>query len=255
MLIPRLIPKLMPRLRRAEADPPFVTIHHVGQSFEVTVKRHPRARRYSLRQSNRDGEIILTLPARGRLESAKSFAQSQASWIATRVMRKPARIPFSAGALVPYGDVPHRIVHRPAPRGVVTPATDANGDFILAVYGEAAHVSRRAKDFLKKEAKKALDIAVLKHTQALGVPARKITVKDTISRWGSCSPDGRLNFSWRLIMAPPFVLDYLAAHEVAHLKELNHSARYWRIVEKLDPNWRAAEAWLTKQGMELHRYG
>jgi predicted metal-dependent hydrolase len=109
-------------------------------------------------------------------------------------------------------------------------------------------------DFLKREARRDLDEAVLRHAQKLGVTARRIVLKDTTSRWGSCSISGTLNFSWRLILAPSFVLDYLAAHEVTHLKEHNHSARYWALLEMLYPDIEKAESWLKRHGVDLHRY-
>ena len=116
------------------------------------------------------------------------------------------------------------------------------------------YVLRRIRDFLKKQASQDLDKAVERFTSALGIPARRISLKDTTSRWGSCSSSGRLNFSWRLILAPAHVLEYLAAHEVAHLKELNHSVRYWRVVASLYPDYKQAEAWLKRHGTSLHRY-
>jgi len=105
------------------------------------------------------------------------------------------------------------------------------------------------------EAKRDLAAAVKRHTDALGIPARSITVRDTRSRWGSCSAQGSLNFSWRLVLAPPFVLDYLAAHEVAHLKEMNHSPQFWRVAHALCPRLEEAERWLKRNGADLHRYG
>ncbi len=250
-----MILRLIPLLRRAAPDPEFVTVAHGGETFSLRVTRHQRARRYSLRFSARTHEIILTLPARGSLRAAATFAQSQAGWIAARVQRAPERIPFADGAAIPVRGELTRIVHQPAPRGVATLARDESGAPVLLIRGEAAHVARRVRDFLAREARRDLDLAVQKHARALGIAARKIAVKDTVSRWGSCSSAGRLSFSWRLIMAPPFVLDYLAAHETAHLQQMNHSQRFWRIVASLDPRWREAERWLSHEGAALHRYG
>lgn len=250
-----MISRLIPLLRRVAPDPEHVSIAHGGQSFPVRVTRHARARRFSLRLSAKTHEIILTLPARGSLRSAIAFAKSQSAWIAGKVLRAPERVAFADGARIPFRGVEHLIVHRPAPRGVVTPARNGAGEPILAVYGDAAHIHRRVCDFLAREAKRDLAAAVQRHSSALGIEARRIAVKDTVSRWGSCSAAGRLSFSWRLIMAPPYVLDYLAAHETAHLKEMNHSYRFWRIVAGLDPHWREAERWLSREGGALHRYG
>ena len=125
----------------------------------------------------------------------------------------------------------------------------------ICVAGDAPHVSRRAGDFLKREAKRDLEAACRRYAEAAGVKIKRITVRDQSSRWGSCSTTGVLSFSWRLILAPPFVLDYLAAHEVAHLVEMNHSRRFWRLVERLCPGMQRAKAWLDAHGTDLHRYG
>jgi predicted metal-dependent hydrolase len=111
------------------------------------------------------------------------------------------------------------------------------------------------RDFLKAEAKRDLAAASRKYAALLGVTIRSISVRDTASRWGSCSYQGALSYSWRLIFAPPFVLDYLAAHELAHRLELNHSKRYWKIVDGVFTERKRAESWLRANGAQLHRYG
>ena len=126
---------------------------------------------------------------------------------------------------------------------------------MLAVTCDTPHVARRVREFLEREARKDLARAVRKYTTALGVTAKRIAVRDTKTRWGSCSAKGCLSFSWRLILAPHYVLDYLAAHEVAHLKEMNHSHRFWRELHRLCPRTEEAERWLKRHGTELHRYG
>jgi predicted metal-dependent hydrolase len=140
-------------------------------------------------------------------------------------------------------------------RGTVWAETDDDGTAFLCVAGGALHVARRVTDFLKREAKRDLAAATRRHAAALGVAIERIGVRDTATRWGSCSADGALSYSWRLVLAPAFVLDYLAAHEVAHRRELNHSARFWRLVDQLVPDRRRAEAWLKAHGNSLHRYG
>jgi predicted metal-dependent hydrolase len=126
---------------------------------------------------------------------------------------------------------------------------------MLCVAGGEAHVARRVHDYLKREAKRDLEAASKTAAQALGVTIGRVSIRDQASRWGSCSTTGVLSYSWRLILAPPFVLDYLAAHEVAHLVEMNHSRRFWRLVERIYPDLRRAKAWLDTHGSELHRYG
>lgn len=164
-------------------------------------------------------------------------------------------VPFAPGALVPLRGQPHQIVHQPEARGTVWTQADAAGNPALLVAGEAPHVARRIADHLKREARRDITAAVRRYARALGVEIGRITLRDTASRWGSCSAKGDLSFSWRLILAPPFVLDYLAAHEVAHRLELNHGPAFWRTVEGIYPARREAEAWLRHHGASLHRYG
>ncbi len=126
---------------------------------------------------------------------------------------------------------------------------------LLCVAGERAHLSRRLHDFLKREARRDLTEASRRYAAALDVSIGRITLRDTASRWGSCSSSGALSYSWRLIFAPPFVLDYLAAHEIAHRREMNHGPRFWKAVDMLYPDRERAERWLKVHGPELHRYG
>jgi hypothetical protein len=146
-------------------------------------------------------------------------------------------------------------VHRRNERGTVWAESDLAGNRLLCVAGEAAHVNRRVSDFFKREAERDLQAASRRYAAKLGVAVKRISVRDQSSRWGSCSNTGVLSFSWRLILAPPFVLDYLAAHEVAHLVELNHSPRFWRLVGRLYQDADRAKVWLDVHGTDLHRYG
>ncbi|MDJ1158816.1 SprT family zinc-dependent metalloprotease [Chelatococcus sp. SYSU_G07232] len=241
--------------RRAAPDPDHISVVHGGELFRVAVRRRAAARRFTLRVSNATGEIVLTLPVGGDLKAATRFVEAHGAWIAARLQRLPERILLRPGDTVPLRGVPHRILHRVGERGPVAAGTDGEGRAVIAVSGEAPHVPRRVRDFLRREAERDLAEAVARHTAALGRRGRAITVRDTTSRWGSCTASGRLNFSWRLILAPPFVLDYLAAHEVAHLAEMNHSHRFWRVVHGLCPRTQEAERWLKRHGAELHRYG
>jgi predicted metal-dependent hydrolase len=241
--------------RRVPADPAHVRVQHAGRAFQVALRRRPTAKRITLRVSNATGEVVLTIPERTELASAQRFAESHGDWIATRLARVPERVTFDHGASVPLRGTPHRIVHWTNIRGTTKATKGPDGELLIAVCGEAPHVARRVREFLEAEAKRDLAAAVKRHTAALDVAAKRITVRDTRSRWGSCSARGALSFSWRLILAPPFVLDYLAAHEVAHLRELNHSHRFWRLVHQLCPRTEEAERWLKRHGSELHRFG
>jgi predicted metal-dependent hydrolase len=197
----------------------------------------------------------LTIPPRGTLKEARDFAQKHGGWIATRLQRMPEAAPFVHGVEVPLRGIAHRIVHRRGQRGTVWTECDDDGRRLLCVAGESPHVDRRIGDFLKREAKRTLEAASRRYADKLGVKIKRISVRDQSSRWGSCSTTGVLSFSWRLILAPAFVLDYLAAHEVAHLIELNHSPRFWRLVRRLDPDFDRAKRWLDVHGTDLHRYG
>jgi predicted metal-dependent hydrolase len=238
--------------------------------YRVRLRRHRQARRYTLRIDAPAREVVLTLPPRGSVSEARVFAQKHGGWIAARLGRLPAAAPFAHGVELPLRGVTHRIEHRRGARGTVWTEASENGANgarrgdgtgedgrvrLLCVAGEAAHIGRRVGDFLKREARRDLDVAIRRHAQALGVSVKRISVRDQSSRWGSCSNSGVLSFSWRLILAPPFVLDYLAAHEVAHLLELNHSPRFWRIVRRVYPDADRAKAWLDAHGTDLHRYG
>jgi predicted metal-dependent hydrolase len=240
---------------RRPSEPQAIEIVFDRTVYRVRLRRHRQARRYTLRIDAPAREVVLTLPPRGSLSEARVFAQKHGGWIAARLKRLPQAAPFAHGTELPLRGVAHRIVHRPGARGTVWTENDEADKALICVAGEAPHVERRIADFLKRAARRDLDTASRRHAQALGVTIKRISVRDQSSRWGSCSNSGVLSFSWRLILAPPFVLDYLAAHEVAHLLELNHSPRFWRHVRRVFPDADRAKAWLDVHGTDLHRYG
>jgi predicted metal-dependent hydrolase len=245
-----------PRMPRASS----FEVRHDGSTYKIVLKRIASARRYTLRVKNGSGEVVLTMPTRGSLKEAHAFAERQGAWIGARLRRLPKTIAFASGAIIPLRGIPHEIVHSPARRGTVwveamEPGLLSPTELALCVAGDPTHVARRVRDFLKREAKRDLEAAVLHYTRELGLPNRPVGLRDPTSRWGSCSTAGSLNFSWRLILAPAYVLGYLAAHEVAHLVHMNHSARFWKLTRKLCAETDRAEAWLKAHGKELHRYG
>jgi predicted metal-dependent hydrolase len=241
-------------LYRRPTEPSTIAIRHGSQFFAIRIRRHRRARRYTLRIHPSDREAILTMPPRGTLADAKEFAQRHGAWIAARLGRLPKAAPFHPGTLVPLRGHDHKIVHRGG-RGTVWTDTRDTGEKIICVAGEVAHIDRRVHDFLKREARHDLQRACDRYAAELGVKVRRLSIRDQSSRWGSCTSAGSLSFSWRLILAPSYVLDYLAAHEVAHLVEMNHSARFWRVVGKICPQMERAKAWLDTHGNDLHRFG
>jgi len=242
-------------LYRRPVEPQAIEIAVSTSIYLVQVRRNRQARRYTLRINAAKREVILTIPPRGSLKEARAFAQKHGGWIAARLGRLPEAAPFTDGTIVPLRGVPHRIEHRPRSRGTVWTETAANGEPILCVAGAAPHIHRRISDYLRREARRELEIASLKFAATLGVIIKRVAVRDQSSRWGSCSSTGVLSFSWRLILAPTTVLQYLTAHEVAHLIEMNHSPRFWRVVARLCPDHERAKVWLDGHGTDLHRYG
>jgi len=242
-------------LFRRPPEPRTIEVAVEQATYPVQVRRHPRARRYTLRIQAATREVVLTMPPRGSLKEARAFAERHGGWIAARLGRLPVAVPFRHGTIVPIRGLDHRIDHRRGARGTVWSEAAPDGARLLCVAGEAPHVGRRIADHLKREAKRDLEAASRRYAARLGVAVKRVSIRDQASRWGSCSATGVLSFSWRLVLAPPFVLDYLAAHEVAHLVEMNHSPRFWRTVIGMCPDTRRAKAWLDAHGAELHRYG
>jgi len=234
--------------------PPSSSICHEllkidGRLLEVRVRLNPRARRMIVKVNPATGEISVTAPSRRGLAHALDFARGEKDWISGQLAKAPGPVLIAPGAVIPFRGKPHEI--RAVARG---PAPVWQEDGVIWVSGHAAHAPRRVLDFLKSEARKASEVLAIKHADKLGVKPSRITVRDTASRWGSCSSARSLSFSWRLILAPDFVLEYVVAHEVAHLKEMNHSPRFWAHVKALVADKNAAQNWLRANGRELQRY-
>jgi len=221
-----------------------------GRLLEVRVRLNPRARRMIVKVNPATGEVSVTAPSKRGLAHALDFARGEKEWIAGQLAKAPGPVLMAPGAVIPFRGKPHEICEHPA-RG---PAPVWLDDGILWVSGDTAHAPRRVLDFLKNEARKVFEIRALEHAEKLGVKPSRITVRDTASRWGSCSSARSLSFSWRLILAPDFVLDYVVAHEVAHLREMNHSPRFWAHVKNLIADKDTAQTWLHANGRELQRY-
>ena len=143
------------------------------------------------------------------------------------------------------------IVHVPERRGTVTIGRKEDGTPALFVHGEREHLPRRLADFLKKQAKKDIEALVLKHATAINKRAKSVRFRDTSSRWGSCTSDGKLSFSWRIMMAPKPIINYLVAHEVAHLRQMNHGPKFWKLCEELCPDTERCKDWLKRNGNAL----
>ncbi len=248
--------RLFRRTGDARAPSGELELRHDGETYKVQLRRVETARRFILRVRGATRDAVLTIPQRASLKDAAEFAERNAAWVGVRLRRLPGQVRFVDGAIIPLRGVLTRIVHASGSRGVVWLARDnADGEHRLYVAGDAAHIERRVQDWLKAQARRELTGAVQRYAEMVGKPIPPITLKDTTTRWGSCSATGALNFSWRLILAPTEVLAYLAAHEVCHLAHMNHSARFWKLCRSICPETDDAEAWLKANGLDLYRYG
>jgi len=224
-----------------------------GRPVEVKTRLNPRARRLIVKVHPATGEVSVTAPSERALARALEFAHGERDWIARQLSKVPEAVALIPGARIPLrGDI-HAILPGETGRGAVWTGV-AHGVPTIFVAGRKEHVSRRVLDFLKREARKDLTARSDEYSARLGMRHGRVSVRDTASRWGSCSAGGALSFSWRLILAPAFVLDYVVAHEVAHLREMNHGPRFRNLVQELVGDVRAPQAWLRVHGTGLHRY-
>lgn len=207
----------------------------------VQLRRSARARRISLRVSRLDGRVSLTLPKPLPRGTGEAFAKSRLDWIRAQLAQVAPVQDCAEG--VPFQGATLRIV----PADLRSPRRE--GSVLYIPRGRPKALTA----WLREEARRQLTEASNRHALALGRRYSRITLRDTRSRWGSCSAEGALMYSWRLVMAPPHVADYVAAHEVAHLVHMNHSAAFWAVVERLRPDWRRSRDWLRQQGAALHR--
>ncbi len=240
---------------RKKSLPDHIELQANGMPLRIRLRADPRARRYLLRLPSDYSGPVLTVPRGGDLQKAERFARQHIGWLLERMEARPDHVPLLPGNIIPLRGQDHRIVPTGKLRGLVEPVRNGDDHPELLVPGAEEHMPRKLTTWLKGQAKADLSTAVTLHAAKIGRPVKAISIRDTKSRWGSCASNGSLSFSWRLILAPPEILDYVAAHEVAHLREMNHSARFWRICEELAPHTRQARAWLKENGQRLHGYG
>jgi predicted metal-dependent hydrolase len=221
---------------------------------EIRIRRSQRARRIALRMSGNEDAVELVLPERVPLSLGLDFLASRRNWIAARHQAVPPQIPFADGAEIPVLGVPHRIRHlAEETRGSGGAIRLAAGEILVS--GAAPHLARRVRDHLILLARREIGAHARHHASAIGCDIAGITLRDTRSRWGSCSVSGNLSFSWRLVLAPEPVLDYVVAHEVAHLVHMNHGDRFWQLVASLSPDYATHRSWLRLNRARLMRYG
>lgn len=224
-----------------------------GKSVEIILRTNPRARRFIVKVDPASGEVSVVSPSSRSFDRALDFARKEKDWIAGRLADVPEPVQLEVGSVVMFRGVEYVIRMGEGKGAPVWIDRDAARPTIR-VGGRPEHASRRLIDWLKREARRRIDERVEEYASQLGVRPKRITIRDTSSRWGSCSSARSLSFAWRLVLAPPAVLDYVVAHEVAHLRELNHKPRFWRLVELLVPDIERSQAWLSDHGAMLHRY-
>jgi predicted metal-dependent hydrolase len=213
---------------------------------------NPRARRISLRVDARAGLVVATAPSQRGLSQALAFARTRTTWMAQRLGAGRTATALEPGAVIPLRGRPVTLVAGPgASAARLEPGAIISG-------GEGEAFARRIRRLLRAEALRDLTTRTHAHALALGSPRPTVAVNDARTRWGSCSPPrggeahGRIRYAWRLVLAPPEVLDYVAAHEVAHLAEANHSAAFWAVAARLYGDVAPARRWLKQHGAALH---
>lgn len=217
----------------------------------LTIRQHDRATRITLRIEPGGRALKMTIPQGLAAREVNAFLDRHQGWLLTKLAKFSSDTKLQGGSEILLRGVLHRIEHTGSLRGL-TEAVEIGERPVLRVSGMPEHAGRRISTFLKKEARSDLERLVAVHAGRIGAKVSSVSMKDTRSRWGSCSSEGNLSFSWRIVMAPPMVIDYLAAHEVAHLREMNHGPRFWALCKKLCPQMEEAKAWLKRHGTQLH---
>jgi predicted metal-dependent hydrolase len=229
-----------------------VNIDLGGREVTLRPRRNRRARHISLRIDAATGGAILVLPLSASLAEGLDFARAKSRWLCANLDSLPQRTPFADGARIPVLGVRHRIAHHPDFASFIW---QDNAGATINIGGKGEEVAARVRSWLIEQARREITVRARAKAERLGRPLGSIALRETRTRWGSCSGKHDLAFNWRLIMAPADVLDYVVSHEVAHLRVMNHSPRFWRVVEKLHPGNEEPRAWLRKRGDELWRYG
>jgi predicted metal-dependent hydrolase len=221
-----------------------------GKTIDIHVRRSARARRILLHVDVYTGGVELVLPRRTSLEEGLGFARSKGAWLQSRLKEIAPLVPFADGARFPLLGNEIRIRHVPQ---LFDEVWRENGSLVVA--GAPTRIAVSVERWLRAEAARAFAPIADEKADRLGAKYRRIIVRDPRTRWGSCSLNGDLAFSWRLVMAPKDVLEYVVAHEVAHLKVMNHSRRFWTLVDNICEGVADSRDWLRVNGAALHRYG
>jgi predicted metal-dependent hydrolase len=223
-----------------------------GRSVEAVLTGRRGAKRMTLRVDPIARRVVINGPLRLSARDAMGFMSANMDWIETRLAALPDRAPFEEGASIMFRG---RLTLLKRREGRGAPVYVDGAQPCLEIAGPAARFENRVQVALKAYAKSDIMAYCEPLVIKLGKAPRAIALRDTRSRWGSCTSAGDIMLSWRLIGAPPKVLEYVVAHELAHLLELNHSQKFWCHVESLMPDWQHARAWLKSNGAQLHALG
>ncbi len=239
-------------LRKLHELAPVQEREHVvaSRTLPLRIVENARVRRLTLRIDARGRGLFITVPPGLRHGEVEHFLIRHQGWLEQRLTKTPDRLQVRPGIKIPIHGVPHLIIHEGRTRGAVQLGADETSPTLI-VHGDRMNLPRRIANFLKCEAQRDIEELVVKHCKAIDQRAKAIRFRDTSSRWGSCTSDGTLSFSWRISMAPALVINYLVAHEVAHLREMTHGPKFWRLCEALCPDTAHCRAWLKRNGGEL----
>jgi predicted metal-dependent hydrolase len=221
-----------------------------GRNIPVRIRKNTRARRMILRIDNNINGAVVTLPSWTSEREALLMVQEKSDWVLTKLDNMPTKISFESGVQIPFLGEYHIVYHDPNQKEVVK-----KGENEIRLGGREEHLSRRLGDWLRKEAKIIIQPKAIEMAKKLNGKIGRISIRDTKSRWGSCAASGNLSFCWRLILTPEWVLNYVIAHEVSHLRHMNHGPEFWQTVADFNVRVDAARVWLSKNAEQLHRYG
>lgn len=225
------------------------TLQVGDHTLPLKIRRHQRAKRICLRYNPTSHEINLTLPRHTRISDGINFLNEKSDWLISTLEEIPTQKQLKPGVCIWLAGERYRIKHEP---NLAMPYQLRAG--VLCIAGKREHFAHNVEDALKRIARQRITMLCLKFADRIGGRVARVTVRDTRSRWGSCYSTGNLSFSWRLIFAPRKVLEYVVAHEIAHLKHMNHSSRFWDLTEVICPNYHVPKEWLRVHGKELYRF-
>ena len=221
-----------------------------GKNIPLRLRRDARAKRMILRIDNKLEGAVVTIPLWTSEWEAFLMVQEKSDWVLSKLDTIPPKIAFESGAIIPLLGEYYNISHDPDQKEVVIKSR-----YEIRLGGRKEHLSRRLGDWLRKEAKIIIQPKAIEMAEKYNWKIGRISVRDTKSRWGSCASSGNLSFCWRLIFAPEWVLNYVIAHEVSHLRHMNHGSEFWQTVANFNVRVDEARVWLSKNAEQLQRYG